>query len=480
MKRAAIKISILAGVLLLVCIACRVAMHNTYVAVLPAGQQDAMPGSLRINPISQDLVTQGAPEVRNERLQIPIQPQRPGEAYMSLEDGRGNSVGLRRFHVSRLGTVYDYTTGGFSGDFIALIANTAFYLAAAAIMFRAYREAKGPAFYAYGTIYAAGFSLFTLLTGLMMLEVTLRHFLHPYEYNMLTAYRAITSASWRFMMATAPMLLVFAGAMAVSNIELLRHERFRPQNVLGIGIALALAAGEALAYVLYSRGFSGMTRAGRARETLCNVYATGFAYFECMLFGAVVCGLKAARHVPVANADYILILGCRFRKDGTLTPLLQGRVDRAIAFWKRQRELTGKTAALMPTGGQGPDETMAEAEAMRRYLLAQGIPEGSITIEDQSRNTYQNMEYSKKIIDGREPGARVVFATTNYHVFRSGVWAGLAGLPAEGMGSRTKWWYWPNAFMRECVGLMRNRIPQELALLVIMVVFFGMMSMALR
>ena len=115
--------------------------------------------------------------------------------------------------------------------------------------------------------------------------------------------------------------------------------------------------------------------------TLCNVYATAFACFECVLVGAIVCGIQAARHVPAPDADYILILGCKFRRDGTLTPLLRGRVDRAVAFWKRQRELTGKEAVLMPSGGQGADEPIAEAEAMRRYIAAQGIPGRSVLLE---------------------------------------------------------------------------------------------------
>ena len=217
----------------------------------------------------------------------------------------------------------------------------------------------------------------------------------------------------------------------------------------------------------------------RLWNTLCNIYATGFAWFECMLVGAIVCGLKAARHVPDMDADYILILGCRFRRDGTLTPLLRGRVDKAIEFWRRQKEMTGKEAMLVPSGGRGADEPIAEAEAMRRYIDTQGVPSGCVILEDRSRNTYQNMEYSKALIERSGRNAKVVYATTNYHVFRSGVWANLAGLPAEGVGSRMKWWYWPNAFMRECVGLMLNRVPQELLLLAAMVLFFGALSLAL-
>ena len=88
-------------------------------------------------------------------------------------------------------------------------------------------------------------------------------------------------------------------------------------------------------------------------------------------------------------------------------------------------------------------------------------------------------EENERWIEKRGGNAKVVYATTNYHVFRGGVWANLAGLPAEGVGSRTKWWYWPNAFMRECAGLMLNRIPQELLLLATMLVFFGTLSLAL-
>ena len=99
--------------------------------------------------------------------------------------------------------------------------------------------------------------------------------------------------------------------------------------------------------------------------------------------------------------------------------------------------------------------------------------------ETKSLNTYQNMEYSKQLIDAAVPNARTAYATTNYHVFRSGLWASLAGLSAEGVGSRTRWWYWPNAFMRECAGLLLNRWKQEILLLVVLIAFFGMISMVL-
>lgn len=72
---------------------------------------------------------------------------------------------------------------------------------------------------------------------------------------------------------------------------------------------------------------------------------------------------------------------------------------------------------------------------------------------------------------------KIAFATTNYHVFRSGIWAQLAGLRAEGIGSKTKWWFWPNAFIRECAGLLKKNLLPELIGLVGLICFFGAISM---
>ena len=478
MKKASLQIAVLALILLAVCAVSRVAMRGAYTAAIPIGVQNVRAEDLRFVDETPGVIDRGAPQVRDGFIHVPIYPLHAGETYVDVSAGNDREY-VMHLQVGRFGTIYDGVTGGFTGDTVVLGAFTAFCLAVAAIMLYTYRRATGPAFYAYDTMYAAGLALFGLLTGLTMLAITVRHMLRPYEYNMLVAYTAITGASWRFMMLTALPVVAFAAAMAVSNAALVRHEGFSPKNMLGIGIGLALVAGEALAFFLYSRNVSGSEREIRLWDTLCNVYATGFAWFECMLIGAIVCGLKAARHSPDIGADCIVILGCKFRRDGTLTPLLKGRVDRAIDYWKRQREATGREAVLMPSGGQGADEPMPEAQAMKRYLLEQGIPEARIVTEDKSHNTFQNMQFSRVLIEQNALGPTVVFSTTNYHVFRSGVWARRAGLQAEGMGSRTRWWYWPNAFMRECAGLMLNHIPQELMLLAAMLMLFGALSMAL-
>ena len=198
-----------------------------------------------------------------------------------------------------------------------------------------------------------------------------------------------------------------------------------------------------------------------------------------MLTGAVICGVLAGRNRPAPDKDFIIIHGCWFRPDGTLPPLLRSRADRALEFWRDQVKQTGKEARFIPSGGHGGSEPMAEAEAIRRYLLSQGMEDRLILPESHSQNTYENMAFSKEIIDSIDPESRTVFATSNYHVFRSGLWARQAGLTAEGIGSKTKWWFWPNAFMRETVGLLQRRWKQELLFLLLLIVFFGALSMIL-
>ena len=89
------------------------------------------------------------------------------------------------------------------------------------------------------------------------------------------------------------------------------------------------------------------------------------------------------------------------------------------------------------------------------------------------------MVFSGEIIRETDPEGKVAFATSSYHVFRSGLLARQAGLSAEGVGSRTKWWFWPNAFMRETAGLLQRRWKQELLFLLLLIAFFGLLSVIL-
>lgn len=480
MKNVVKQVALLGLALLLGCMLGRLALRNTYVDRISVNRRHGAGGEMRLMSVAgqQSVVDPGALQPSGSGVQVTLKATQPGEAWYEVRDAGGARLSTQHYRVSRFLTVYDYDTGGFTGDALVMGALTAFWLGTAFIMLRAFHRTTGTAFYAYDTIYYVGFGLFTLVTGAVMLNLTLRRLVQPREFTMLDVYASLSGAGFNFMMVTLPALAVFAVAMIVSNVVLLLHEQMRLKNLLGILVGLTLLLGETLAIFLQSRSLFRSAGAFRVQVVAQDVFCTVFAYFECMLIGAAACGLLAAKHVPSRDRDFIIILGCGFRKDGSLSPLLRGRVDRALDFWREQQARSGRTAVLVPSGGQGSDETMAEAEAMRRYLVEQGVPGDMILPEDRSKNTFQNMAYSKALTDARLPGGKVAFATTNYHVFRSGVWARLAGLEAEGMGARTRWWYWPNAFMRECAGLLARRWWQELVMVAAMALFFGALSVA--
>ena len=482
MRRAVKQIGAAALALLLICIACRLVFFRSTDIFIPVHSpvEEAFRGDeLQLEIEEPGVVRAGEPELRKGAVRLTVRPEQAGDTVIRVLDDDGEGSVLTVVRVGRFHTVMDLSSGAFTGDVVVLCAVTAFWLLVSAIMCWHFTLAKGSAFYAYSTIYYAGFAIFSLVTGVVLLRGTVLRLADPVGHNMLEAYSAINMASSRFMQLTTPLIILFALAMIVSNLALLRHEKPHLQNILGILVALALIAGEALGWYLFSRDFMGSELEGRIRSTLENTYATVFVYFECMLAGSVICGITAARRQPALDKDFILILGCWFRPDGSLPPLLRGRADRALAFWREQKARTGREARFIPTGGQGRDEPMPEAEAVRRYLCAQGVPDRLILPETASGTTFQNMRNAKEIIGRVDPSGKAVFATTNYHVFRSGVWASDAGLPAEGIGSGTVWWFWPNAFMRETAGLLVKRWWQELLFLAILIAFFALLSMIL-
>ena len=422
-----------------------------------------------MNVVNQELI-------EDDVLMIELTPKEAKVNILRVVDQKGITYFTDELRVKPLGIAYSVESRNFTGDTAVISGLVLLFLGLAALNLLYFLELQGPNFYSYDSILACGAGMFCTVTGLNLFDTSVMRLVEPEKYWMRYVYEFLGQAGSTFMLYTFPILLIFSVLLIISNIELLRHERFRVKNVLGLGIGVGLILGElgALPLVFYD---GNLTLKGlRILYIVTSVYGTVFTYFECILAGAVICGFRAAAHVPKTDQDYIIILGCGFRKDGTLPPLLRGRVDKAIEFWKKQTQENQKSAIFIPSGGQGRDEPMAEAEAMGRYLRECGIPEENLLEENQSKNTYQNMEFSKKIIedrDGEKEQHKAIYVTTNYHVFRSGLWANLAGLHIEGLGSKTKWWYWPNAFIRECAGLAANRIWQEAVALIVLILIFA-------
>ena len=151
--------------------------------------------------------------------------------------------------------------------------------------------------------------------------------------------------------------------------------------------------------------------------------------------------------------DFIVIHGAGLMGE-ELTPLLRARVDRAYDLWVAQ----GRQATFVPSGGQGADEVISEAEAMARYLRLLGVPDSQLVLEDASTTTWENLINSRDLIAGltEEDSPRSVLVTSDYHVFRTAMYARAIGFNADGLGSKTAFYYFPTAFIREFIAISRK------------------------
>ena len=258
-------------------------------------------------------------------------------------------------------------------------------------------------------------------------------------------------------------ILFICVLLGISNVELIRHEGFRLYNALSLLVAGLYGGGTMAVYLIADKLYESIfVPLGLSTNPVFIVLSTVIplflllvlCYFECILAGTGILGWIAARAVPAYDKDYIIILGCSIDKRGGLLPLLRGRVNRAVRFAWEQEIATGKALRYVPSGGQGPNEIMSEGSAMGFYLMTHGAEEYEVIPEKQSRNTWENFCFSKKLIEEMTPHPKVAFATTNYHILRSGILANKAGLDAQGIAGDTKWYFWPNGFVREFFGIL--------------------------
>jgi len=358
----------------------------------------------------------------------------------------------------------------------AALTVTVYLLLVLVLLMRAYVGQLRYNPYSYNTIFYMGIALFLLAVWFLQLRLTVLIIRQPEVYMAHEILHLMLGSAKNYMLLTSPFLLAFSAGLCISNISLIRHEGFRPVNVLGIILSFLLVGGELFIF-FFDYYATGSQREVMLHDLAANLFAAVYLYFECMLLGVMIADVIVVRYEPDLDKDFIIILGCGIRKDGTPSPLLRGRVDRALAFAEKQKALTGREPVFVPSGGQGPNEPIAESASMKRCLLEQGVPEERILEENRSTDTFENMKFSKEIIDAVNPAGKVAFSTTNYHVFRGGLCARRVKMRAQGMGARTKWYFWPNAAVREFVGLLTEHKLKQGLIFGSMVVFYVVLTL---
>ncbi len=173
-------------------------------------------------------------------------------------------------------------------------------------------------------------------------------------------------------------------------------------------------------------------------------YAVAFGIF-------LVCGflmIRASSEGEKVEADAVIVLGAAVHGD-KVTWVLENRLNKAMEYLDAH-----PNAICIVSGGQGEGESVTEGSAMKKYMVERGTDESRVFTEEKARNTLENFENSKVIIDGLlGNNARIAFVTTNFHVYRAGQVAREQGVNAVGIPAEDVWYLRLNNFLRECVGI---------------------------
>ena len=235
-------------------------------------------------------------------------------------------------------------------------------------------------------------------------------------------------------------------SIAISSIfllfngrQMMTYEGKRLANLLSLLYGIFIIGALALHFLPYFPG----------KDLL--IYPTDFAlFYSTFLYLSYVLYGTFCNYFPVRKEpDAIIVLGSGLIGD-KVPPLLAQRLTKGKTIYE---QFEGRPK-LIVSGGQGEDELTSEAAAMANYLMEQGVQKDAILIENRSRTTFENLTFSKAILEEQGLGKSVLVVTNSFHALRAGVFMRRLKIPGRSVGSKTAFYYLPSAWLRETVGLV--------------------------
>nr|WP_246256227.1 YdcF family protein [Isoptericola halotolerans] len=228
---------------------------------------------------------------------------------------------------------------------------------------------------------------------------------------------------------------------------MIRSERRSLGNLLSLlaGAALLTAPGVVVGLVLLDQPLA---------SALATAVALGGAWLAYYFLGFVVQTWQYRRYARRVDARAVVVLGSRV-VSGKVPPLLAARLRTAVEAARRLGD--DVPAWLVASGGQGADETVPEGRAMATWLTDHGIPADRVLVEDRARTTQENLVFSATLLRERGIEPPYLVATNSYHAPRAALEALDLGIEAHAIGAPTAPYYFPSAYLREFVAVLRAR-----------------------
>lgn len=155
--------------------------------------------------------------------------------------------------------------------------------------------------------------------------------------------------------------------------------------------------------------------------------------------------------ISSTQGNYAIVLGTQL-KGRSISRLLRYRLDAAVEFHKQYPDAT-----IIVSGGQGPGEDISEAQAMHDYLIAKGVPESLILMEDQSKNTEENFRYSKELLKN-DTNQNISIITNSFHMYRASFLCSELGMTCSLYLAKTDIDLAPTFYFREFFGVIKDKV----------------------
>ena len=129
------------------------------------------------------------------------------------------------------------------------------------------------------------------------------------------------------------------------------------------------------------------------------------------------------------DVDCILILGCKVQSDGSLSHMLNDRMEVGVDAYYGQL-IEGRNPKILVSGDHGTEE-YNEVEAMKQFAIDEGVESSEIFMDHAGFSTYESI-YRAKEIFGAD---KIIIVTQEYHLYRALYIAEALGVDAYGISA---------------------------------------------
>jgi len=195
-----------------------------------------------------------------------------------------------------------------------------------------------------------------------------------------------------------------------------------------------------------------------SRRKFFRIFMKVFVVCLCieLIFVAFI-AVYGVRDNATYTEDAVIVLGAGISGEN-VSLLLKMRLDKAMEYHSKNPE-----CLIVVTGGQGFQETVTEAYAMEKYLVQNGIDKNKIIKEEKATSTFENMKFSKQLLDKRfENDYSVVVVTNNFHIFRGTTLAENSGFKnVTHLHAGLQWYNYVPCLIRESFAVVKMFIFEK-------------------